>query len=398
MASITEFDPVSSSYDIFIKLNSLSIESGEFDYALVPAGYILYKGMDVPCEKIKDYDDPDNNFASTPSWFAGPEVCYGYAIRSLNQWLQKGVTPSGKRYNRVTNYEVFLPDEAANIFAYTVTKPVKLFNLLSRGNAEKLMVKVAENYIMETDPIVKEKYMLYFEAIRIATGFSLPWKALKDKFPEIMQKRGLSHIEYFLDKGGGKTKYVYKDTAHSEEEWDINRVSFMEYDKLLVEALAKFVPRCSGYWGYTTPSLYHLKGVFHTEVCIINPSLCMKLDRNDRLSTCKDRTLLKNLFQKYGINRHTHVSIATGSSEPTIMTNPVQGPALLPSSKNDLSKQDTSMDSSKQAERFYPALDKLIPQLDNPHFDLEKHDTPIEPTRPVLTDNHTVMQLLLRKK
>lgn len=397
MAARTYFDPVSSSYDIFIKLNSLLVESGEFEYALVPAEYILYKGMDVSCEKIKDFDDPDNNFATTPSWFAGPEVCYGYAIRSLNQWLQKGVTNSGARYH-VTNYEVFLPDEAANIFAYTVTKPIKLFSLLNIKNAEKLMLKVAESYVLETDPAVKEKYMFYFEAIRIATGFSISWKTMKEKFPETMQKRGLSHIEYFLDNRGKKTKYVYKDTIHSEEEWDINRVSFMEYDKLLVEALAKFVPECSGYWGYTTPSLYHLKGVFHTEVCIINPSLCMKLNRNDRFSTCKDRNLLRNLFRKYGINRHTPISVPVGSSEQTVLVGPLQKTALLPLSKNEYSAVDISMDSNKQAEAFYPALDKLMPQLDNPHFDLAKGNTPIEPKQHVLTDNHDVMQRLLRKK
>lgn len=95
----------------------------EDDYEIynIPENYHFYKAIDTSHRLILNFNDPRNKYKNKPTWLSDLRTAYIY----YNVFINK---------NKRSKTE-------CDIFAYKLTKILKLFNLLSLNNLKKYMIE-----------------------------------------------------------------------------------------------------------------------------------------------------------------------------------------------------------------------------------------------------------------
>ena len=127
------------------------------------------------------------------------------------------------------------------------------------------------------------------EFIEFATGYGMSWKEQVDYMKELTKKlfgyRNLYQSKKFIimEKYSQQSdwdnitvnsiniaKFKIHGSIHGNDKFDLNRISFTTaLDKKMVNIIKKHF-NVHGYWSHSVPSLYHKRGTFEQELCVVH--------------------------------------------------------------------------------------------------------------------------------
>jgi len=246
-------------------------------WMVIPKNMRLYKGMNGKCGTMLEPFDVNNPFGKKMSWYSNV----------LTTTLYSGSKESGT-------------------FAYICTHPIFLFNLMDYDNLSILEYVLSNK--LSHDPT---KFDHYMQNIKFATGYKMNWHEQCERgiqFNINTKSFNKNRKFIYIDK----TESIKKSSYYTIDGQDfgynpsnlkcLNRVSFADIDKILVEALQLCFSddvndiyldnyfdnnryAFDGYFAYDCPSLYHIH--FSAELCLFRSDKKLKRDKLNMFDICQ---------------------------------------------------------------------------------------------------------------
>lgn len=208
---------------------------GGYSVRKLASGHKLHRGMPIPCNSIQDWTDTANEHANDPQWFSTLEVAKMYGTDTTHVW--------------------------------ETTRDLTLIDLLHTDNIARLVVDLRDRLQdakARADPR-EDKIRVHLMSLMMATGFGFKWEQQGERFDDRRVKESVGP-ENFGTHVADSVNPI--NTLH--------RVSDMECDKWMCDAIKYVAPFVDGYYGeesYCVP-----QGTFHEEIAIFNPKYCTRVD------------------------------------------------------------------------------------------------------------------------
>lgn len=218
----------------------------------IPTGTYMYKGMDVVCPDVLDTDNVDNQFARTRTWYGDLRTAAGYA-EELAQHAEHYRLPV-----------------VSGVFAFTTTRPVRLFNLMSKSSLTHLWnLTVAA---IDADPNQHRRLSQALLALSVATGLDMSSREQERASNSTGMKK---HFVLASQDFPAPELEVY-DTYFGASTDCLNRMTLLAGDADVVWLLQEMMPALDGYFAYSVPSLWSWTSQFHPEICMFDSYQVLK--------------------------------------------------------------------------------------------------------------------------
>lgn len=303
-----EFTPKElMSMSLYDLLPKQSIDVNGWRMFKIEPGFVFFKGMDVPLQKMKYNADETNPFCQSYTWVSTPDVAYAYALRSLAKQLAAN-QPIAIQVNGLQqmDYNTNIHNTDVGVYAFKTTRPLYLYDIFSAENHKRLLNSLFDTFDRTGDKIYNYLWLKYVKA----TGYGIEWNDFKKKSVASGDPRGLANVETFT-WNNQSVVFKYGDEIFGPGSKELNRASFMSGDVSMCDAIRYFT-EADGYIGHASPSLWHRHNIFHQEVALFYPKYTLEYHPTSPI-TQDSRLWL--IFQHYRVAGYANKSYFGGQTD-----------------------------------------------------------------------------------